>query len=248
LIVKPLAQVVLGVAMCGALAGAAAEEAQPQVVKINAVKNPEIRSYRTIEAGLDAFDEYHHIAPAAPELRFRLVVRDDQAEPGQAPGLRLAGDDFSIPIPITPSGHFTVPRSAAARDADAYLILNRKKNTFRASVDIRTPGLAHNVRRLGDLRLECKVAIAIAKKEVSFLAVATVNIMLGTGDWCGKLGGPGSGSGISYMAQDGLASATMVQGERRLALKTSKRDFTVPVGDASWADDALVELSYAGGE
>lgn len=243
---KALAPVVLGVALCGALAGAAAEEAQPQVVKITAVKNPEIRSYRTMEAGLDAFDEYHHIAPAAPELRFRLVVHDDQAEPGQAPGLRLVGDDFAMAIPIAPSGHFTVPRSAAARDADAYLILNRKKNTFRASVDIRTPGLADNVRRLGDLRLECKVAIAIAKKEVSFLAVAAANIMLGTGDWCSKLGG--TGNGISYQAQDILASATLVQGDRRLALKTSKRDFTVPVGDASWANDALVELSFAGGE
>ncbi|HEX9172393.1 MAG TPA: hypothetical protein VF861_07015, partial [Telluria sp.] len=57
-----------------------------------------------------------------------------------------------------------------------------------------------------------------------------------------KLGG--AGSGISYMAQEGLASATMVQGDRRLALKTSKRDFTVPVGDASWDDDALIELRY----
>ena len=243
---KAIAHVVLGVALCGALAGAAAEEAQPQVVQINAVKNPEIRSYRAVEAGLDAFDEYHHIAAAVPELRFRLVLHDDQGEPGQAPGLRLAGDDFSMPIPISPSGHFTVPRSAAARDADASLILNRKKNTFRASVDIRTPGLADNVRRLGDLRLECKVAIAIAKKEVSLLAVAAANIMLGTGDWCSKLGG--TGSGISYQAQDILASATLVQGDRRLALKTSKRDFTVPVGDASWANDALVELSFAGSE
>jgi hypothetical protein len=41
---QTLAKVVLGVAMCCGGPGASAQEGPPQVVKINAIKNPEIRS------------------------------------------------------------------------------------------------------------------------------------------------------------------------------------------------------------
>jgi hypothetical protein len=240
---KTLANVVVGVAMCCGVPIGAAQEGQPQVVTINAVKNPEIRSYRTVAAGLDAFDDYHHLAPAVPELRFRMVLRDDLVQADQPPVLRLAGVDFSLPIAIAPSGHFSVPRSTAAWDADADLVLNRKKNTYRASVDIRTPGLRDNVRRLGDLRLECKVSVAIAKKEVPFWLVAAANTVLLTGDWCSKL--TGEAKGLSYLSPAELTAATLIQGERKLALTTNQRNYTVPIGDPSWEDDALVELSYA---
>jgi hypothetical protein len=239
---RTLFNAALGVAMCCGVPSAAAGDGQAQVVKINAIKNPEIRSYRTVAAGLDAFDDYHQLAPAVPELRFRMVPRDDLVQPDQPPSLRLAGDDFSQPIPIAPSGHFSVPRSAAAWDSDADLVLNRKKNTYRASVDIRTPGLPDNVRRLGDLRLECKVSVAIGKKEAPFWLVAAANAVLLTGDWCSKL--QGEDSGLGYLAQTELTAATLIEGERKLALRTEKRIYTVPIGDASWGNDALVELSY----
>jgi hypothetical protein len=112
-----------------------------------------------------------------------------------------------------------------------------------ASVDIRTPGLRDNARRLGDLRLECKVSVAIAKKDVPFWLVAAANTVLLTGDWCSKL--TGEAKGLSYLSPAELTAATLIQGERKLALTTNQRNYTVPIGDPSWEDDALVELSYA---
>jgi hypothetical protein len=121
--------------------------------------------------------------------------------------------------------------------------VNRQKRTFRIVPEVRSPGLPDNVRRLGDLRLECQVVIAIAKQEMPFWVVAAGNTLLLTGDWCSKMKGEGAGS--AFVADAQLTAATPMQGERKLALKTDKRVYTVPVGDLGWHDDALVALSYA---
>lgn len=78
--------------------------------------------------------------------------------------LRLASDSVSIPITIDTDGRFAIPRSQAAYDADATFILNKKNGLFTYYPDIRTPGLPQNVRRLGDLRLECFVWQAVARE------------------------------------------------------------------------------------
>jgi len=46
-----------------------------------------------------------------------------------------------------------VPRSQAAWDAKAELILDRKKDYVRVETWVRTPGLADNAYRMGDIRL-----------------------------------------------------------------------------------------------
>jgi hypothetical protein len=64
-----------------------------------------------------------------------------------------------------------------------------------------------------------------------------------TGDWCSKV--TGEAKGLSYLSSAELTAAILVQGERKLALTADHRNYTVPIGDRSWEDDALVELSYA---
>lgn len=50
------------------------------VVHVNAIKNPELHSYRAIAAGIDTFDEQHALAPALVDLA------DESANPqGAAP-------------------------------------------------------------------------------------------------------------------------------------------------------------------
>jgi len=130
----------------------AAQEATPSV-EVQGVKNPDMRSYRAVVAGLDAFEEHHALAPAVPELRFRLSARGSAELPaGDALYLRIVGNGEPIPVPVTADGSFTVPRVQSAVDDDADLVLNRKKGVLKGRPDIRTPGLAENVRRLGDLR------------------------------------------------------------------------------------------------
>lgn len=242
---RPGACVMLGLALaCGQVA--ASQDDGVQSVQVNGMRDPEMKSYRAIVAGLDAFDAYHQqLAPGAPGLRFLVVERGGHGAGEPALALRIASDDESFPVPVTADGYFSVPRSEAAYDSNADLVFNRKKRTFRISPEVRTAGLPANVRRLGDLRLECKVMVAIAKEELSFWLKATVSAVLMSTDWCGARV-RGKYIGFHYATSAPLAAAMLRNGERTEAVKTSKSGYEVPLGDTSWPDDALIELQFAG--
>lgn len=243
--------------LCGG-AAAAQQDENVQKVPVNGVKNPEMKSYRAVWAGLRMFDKQHELAPAVPELQFRVLTHEGAARcigmcsgssvrvpAGEQFSLRIASDSNSIAVPVSPDGWFTVPRSQAAYDDNADLILNQKKGTYKLSVEVHTPGLPENVRRLGDLRLECKVQVAIIKEEIPFWVVALANSVLMTTDWCGKekLGDEPLKFGTASIKP--LLAATLVHGERTQKLDSGKRSYQVPLGDRSWPDDALVKLEFA---
>ena len=226
----------LSLVLVGTPAGAA-QASEPDQVIVNGIRNPELRSYRAVSAGLDAFDDNHGLAPLAPAVRFLLLPRKGAGAPAEPLVLRIVGDGDSIALPIGADGGFTVPRIQAAWDSDADLVLNQKKGVYRGDVEVRTPGLPDNVRRLGDLRLQCRVTIAIAKAETTMWVRAFVNTLLMTSDWCGK-------AGFSFRppANVRVQSATLMDGDRKLALKVANWGYDVPIGDVSWTDNALVEL------
>ncbi len=139
-------------------------------VAVTGTKNPALKPYRIMSAGMDAFDEYHQLAPAAL-LKFKLKKRTETSarkSNWDQVSLRVAGNETSILIQIAPDGTFTLPRNQQAYDEDADLILNQKKSSIGFVPDVRTPGLASDVWRLGDLRLQCHVAMGIGKKELNF--------------------------------------------------------------------------------
>lgn len=240
--------------LCG---GAAAQDDDIQTVPVKGVKNPEMKSYRAVWKGLEKFDDEHELAPTVPQLRFRVLANKGKtkcigvcgtsalAVPSQDEqfALRIATNDASLPVPIATDGFFVVPRDEAMYDGNADLILNQKKGSYKMSVEVRTPGLPENVRRLGDLRLECKVQVAIAKEEIPFWIVALANSILLTRDWCMASMGK-EYVNFSYFSAPTLASATLIHGERSLKLDSGKHNFSVRLGDKSWPDDALVQLEY----
>ena len=196
-----------------------------------------------MRAGLDAFDEHRHLAPNA-SLKFRLSKRADK--PGNYSiwdglTLRLAGNETSTPVPIAADGTFVLPRSEEAFDDDAELIFNQKKSSALFWVETRTPGVPANARRLGDLRLECKVLIAMGKKELNFAMRATYTTMLGTTDWCSakraRVGSP---------LPDWAMSATFVHGSLREPMPPTSTMFNGPIQDKAWPNDALLEFEYWG--
>ncbi len=245
------AAVALGLACWSGAAGAAgipAEPDEPGKVHINAIKDPELWTYRAIVAGLDKFDEQHALAPAVPQLLFKVEERSKGGLAGEAVGARIAADEFSIPLALDGERRFVVPRSEAAYDARAELLLNRKKQDARVVPWVRTPGLPDDRRRLGDVRLDCKVMVAIAKEEIPFWAVGLINGFMLTTDWCSWFKGQtpkGGDRSWPNRADAALAGATLREGDRSLALKVSGKSFQVPVGDTSWGNDALIELEFA---
>jgi hypothetical protein len=255
---RRLTTIALALALCGAAAGAAAQDDDIQKVPVNGVKNPEMKSYRAVSKGLDMFDSEHDLAPAVPQLRFRVMLNKSKyqcigvcgttalAVPGGGEqfALRIAGDDVSVHVPIAADGYFLVPRSEALYDANADLILNQKKGGYKMSVEVRTPGLPDNVRRLGDLRLECKVQVAIAKEEIPLWVVALANSILLSRDWCMATMAK-EVPNFGFFSPATLASARMTYGDRSEGIETDKHSFKVKLGDKSWPDDALVHLEYA---
>ena len=224
----------LGLLAMGA-AGAADEDAA--VVHVNGTKNPDIHSYRSIVAGLDAFDAYHRLAPAVPEARFRLEARTDKETGTEPLSLRIVGDGDPIPLSFAADGSFTVPRNQAAFDSNADLVLNRRKGELEGRPDIHTPGLPANVRRLGDLRLECQIQVAIGKSELSLIQRAAINTLLLASDWCNIKNGQ-----FWFQAPGLVNEAVIVEGARRAPIALQHTGYLAPIGNTGWSDDARIEL------
>ena len=215
----------------------------PEEIKVNALRDPEVRKYVAIVAGLDAFDRYHGMAPRVASLRFRVAPRDGTGM-AALPSARLGGENgFDLPLTVDADGMFTVPRSAAALDANSELVLNQRRRAFRVKPVVRSPGLPDNVRRLGDLRLECRVEVAIIKEEIPLWVVLAANTLLRTRDWCGFM--IEGKSGFSFKHDKRLQAAVLVDGNRSALLETEGKRFRVPLGDTRWSDDALIELAPA---
>lgn len=214
----------------------------PQTVEVKELRNPELRSYRAIMAGVDAFEEHHALAPAAPELRFRL--RPKRGQPPLADGeplsVRISGSGAPIAVPVAADATFTLPRIQSALDDNADLILNRKKGLMEGLPQVRTPGLPEHVRRLGDIRLECEVLTVIGKREMGFLLKATISTFMLSGNWCAQ-----KKAQFWFSAARPVASAVIREGAREAEVKVQKWSFLPPLGDQSWSNDALIELHFA---
>ncbi|WP_051933444.1 hypothetical protein [Massilia sp. BSC265] len=212
--------------------------AAAEKVEVSSIRDPELLPYRRMVRGLDAWEEKRALAPKA-DLRFELWTKD--GKPAQTDGLqlRIAGDAVSIALPLDADGTFVLPRSQEAFDDKADLVSNRKKAEIRWRPRVRTPGVPENARRLGDLRLECEVSVAVRKEEIPLLYRAGA---AAAGGLC-RL----PMTGYIYRAPKRLASATVVSGERkaRLSLLGNGEGYHAPLRDKSWGDEALVVYEFA---
>lgn len=217
------------------------KEEQLADVTVNGIKNPELKPYRVMLAGLDAFDEHHKLAPDAA-LKFRLKKRADlnsfQSNWGDV-SMRIAGNETSIPVPIAADGTFVLPRSKEAYDEEADLLLNQKKSLIGFIPHVRTPGVPENARRLGDLRLECQVAMGIGKKELGFALRAAISAFALGGNWCAISYGH-----YGFGLPDWAINATLVNGGKSKAIASYGYGFDAPIQDKSLPDDALITFEF----
>lgn len=210
----------------------------PQVVEVAGVKNPELKSYRRMLKGVDAFEEHRNYAPAAT-MKFKLVPAV-AGETIEGVTLRIVGDNTSESVPVERDGTFVLQRIQAALDDKADLVSSKKKSTIRWRGDIHSPGVPANARRLGDLRMECEIAWAVNKEDLSFL-VRNALALAGGGCHIMRVQ-------LRYQAPPDTASVTLVSGERRLALPflpKMKNVFSPPLADTTWDDESLIEYEFA---
>lgn len=234
----------LGCGVPGAAeAGETSAPGNPDTVHVNAVRDAEARKYKVIVAGMDAFEKHRRLAPGADALRFR-VERQRQADTSLAPVARLEGDEgFVLPLALDADGEILMPRSEPALDANSELVLNQKRRDYRIEPSVRTPGLPEHVRRLGDLRLECQVRVAMAKEELGLMWTLAINGLLLSSDWCNFT--KDKKVRFSYSSAHTIAKAFLEEGARSANVEFSGKRFSLALYDQSWSDDALVQLEFA---
>ena len=240
---------------------------ESDAVTITALRNPVDKSYPRMVAGMELFEKRRHLAPAA-SLRFKLLPRN-RATHMEGVELQIVGDSFLEPIDVAPDHTFTLQRHPAALKEKASVRPNRKAGTMTWRAEIRTPGLPPNTRRLGDLRLECEVGM-----QAGLISNMRRSLFGRIVDFFGE--GPGycqrAEPWYLFFADRPIFSVALVSGARREVLSVDmlyggasrdpdwksdmpycdcevllERTYFVPLGDASWPHDTLVEFEYMDG-
>jgi len=230
-------------------------------VVITALRHPVDKSYRKMVQGMDLFAERHALAPKAA-LRYKVLPRERDTDIAGV-ALQVAGDTVKLPIALAGDGTFTLGRDAKALAEDAVVSANRPAESMTWRADIRTPGLPPNTRRLGDLRLECQVGMraGLVSQYPSVLDLF-FSAVQSAASYCNE-----REVRYLYFAEQPIFGVALHFGERRQEMTAARlyagvllgqtpqserrycdcralldRAYTLPLGDASWPDDTLVEL------
>lgn len=219
----------------------------------------ELKTLSTLYEARELFEKLHALAPQA-ELKFKVYART-QAEHQQKINLALVTKQGRVPVPLDAEDNFTID-PAWQRYPDRTELRSKLLDgrvTWRA--DIRTPGLPANERRLGDLRLQCKVGFesGVARGDKVGFIGNMVRAMLSVPDSCDNT----FSSGSSF-ADRAIFAVTLVDGEQRMTLSNAmlhalkegtgaqydwgfllrERMFRLPMGDKRWPDDTRVVMEF----
>ena len=248
-------------ACCLFLLVSRASAADDEAVNITALRDPVDKSYRKMAKGMALFEARHAAAPGAT-LRYRLLPRRPDTDM-RGIAVSVVGDSFERPVRVAADATFALAFDRTAVEEDASVRPNRKAGTLTWRADIRSPGLPPGTRRLGDLRLECRVGMeAGLVSQYPSLFDRMMDFVLGADRFCGEKEPP-----YLFFAGRPLFAVTLVHGERRETLSVGAlyaglahdrapdrllsycdcaalldRAYYVPLGDRSWPDDTRVQL------
>ncbi len=239
---------------------------QSVTVSAKANRDPVEKSYRKMIRGMDLFEAERSLSPQGV-LRFKLLPRRADTDMNSIE-IEVIGSTESFGVPVLPDNSFTLARNQLALDENAQVIPNRKAQSMTWRSDIRTPGLPPDTRRLGDLRLECRVGMEAGLVSGSATFVGRMaQALINTPAYCDK-----KEPLYLFFADKPLFGVTLIDGPRRHVLPIDKlyaaasddpkladdlsdcdcevlvdRTYFLPLGDRSWPDDTLVEFEYMDG-
>jgi len=144
------------------------------------------------------------------------------------------------PLPVSCCSQAARNNESHSRgDQNAELLLNKPKGGFRWDPLIESPGVPANMRRLGDLRLECQVLIAVGKEELAFWQRALANTLFLGSDWCNS-----DKVDLPTFSQRTIKAAWLVDGAARIALPLYElgSGFIAPIRHKAYPDDTLIAI------
>ena len=231
----------------------------PQVL-VPYVRDPVDKSYVKMVKGMDRFERDTALAPHAT-LRFRLLPRLPGARMDDI-DLRVAGDNLSLALALAPDNSFVLPRNAQALREDAAVVANRKSDSMTWRAWVQSPTVAPGSRRLGDLRLECRVGLDAGLVSNSSPIFGWLSDMLSDTD---KVCNSADGNYL-FFAERPVFSVTLRAGTRTEVLPFKMlyaggeqtratlpfcdcqvlldRSYYAPLWDRSWPDDTVLEFGY----
>ncbi|MDB5843581.1 MAG: hypothetical protein JWP79_891 [Polaromonas sp.] len=235
-------------------------------VTISAKANPDPveKSYRKMIRGMDLFEQERGRLSPNGSLRFKLLPRRPDTDLSRIE-MEVIGTTVDFPVPIAPDQTFTLARHQKAYDENAQVSPNRRAQSMTWRTEIKTPGLPPGTRRLGDLRLECRVGMESGLiSNRSNIVGRMVKALLGTPAYCDR-----QVPLYLFFAERPLFSVALVAGPRREILSIDMlyaaasddpklqdelpycdcevlvdRTYVLPLGDRSWPDDTRVEFEY----
>ncbi len=244
-----------------------ARDLPPVTISAKANRDPVEKSYRKMLQGMDLFEKQHALSPNG-NLRFKLLPRRRETDMNTVQ-VDVIGTTVDFAVPVAPDYTFTLARNQLASDEDAQVVPNRKKRTLTWRAEIRTPGLPPGTRRLGDLRLECRVGMEAGLVSTSTSVISRIaGALFNTPAYCDR-----KVPLYLFFSDQPLFSVTLVSGTRREILAIDQlyaaasddpnlkndlpqcdcevlvdRTYFLPLGDLSWPNDTLVEFEYMDGE
>ena len=240
--------------LCLVLAAASAPPPEAELGRVQVQgESAALREKKTLAQLFKAqalFDKFHAFAPQA-ELKFKVYART-QAEQTQRLELGLMAPAGREPVPLDAEDRFAI--DPAWRQLDERTELRSRLADGRVTwrPDIRSPGVADGERRLGDLRLACRVGF---DSGVARGLTGLARLLSFAFDECED-----PEWSPSNFADHPVFAVTLVHGERRLTLSAAllhglrdgsgqaydwgyslrERMFRVPLADPSWPDDTRV--------
>ncbi len=246
-----------------AAAGAVAQAPEPpeQVVVTAAFATArDARTLGELFRARELFDELRALSPNG-ELAIRVLVRKDSAQADRM-GLQLLAPQGRLDIELDDLSRFRLQPQWLALDADTVVRSRLRDGGVTWRSDIRTPGMPPNVRRLGDLRLQCKLDWGVPLGR----GVGGLTAFVPPAERCA---GILTGAMNSQFADRPVLAIDLAHGPRRerlgyfhlhgagdnapTQLISSLTDwahqlkdhmYRLPLHDQSWPDDTLVEFTF----
>jgi hypothetical protein len=194
---------------------------------------------RLLEKARDVFEKRAPEKAPGATLSFRLP-KVDAAQAGNQ--VELVGADHRVALPMPSTTTFSLKRGTLAEDTDSMVVVNRNfpKGEFNHPlVQVRSPGLADGVQRMGDLRLACAAQMEMAKSEGLKFRAALATASLFGFNVCDKL------EATKIEAPKGYDTVTIEDGSRRLVLASTDKHQPA-LGDKGWSDEARISYTLNG--